>query len=98
MKNFNSLTKIQQNGLRTEYKQKHKKDYNHSIHLFIVYVCLGIISLSSILIMIFLNKSIGILLFVSFFIMIIINLYFLSKSNIPFYEFLKKKGYKIKKK
>ena len=98
MKYFNNLTRAEQNELRTEYKKTHKKDYSHSIHLFIIYVCFGILSLLSLSIMIFKNKYLGLLLFVLFFIMIIINIYFLTKSNTPFYKFLKEKGYKIKKK
>lgn len=98
MKYFNELTKTQQQKIRKEYKQTHPKNYNHSIHLFILYVCLGLMSVLSILIMTFKNKLIGILLFILFFIMILINLYLLSKSNLPFYKFLLDKGYKIKKK
>ena len=98
MKYFNKLSKDKQNDLRREYKQKHSEYYYHSIHLYILYVCLGIISILSLLIMIFLNKFLGITLFVLTIIIIIINIHYLSKSNLPFYKFLEKKGYQIKKK
>lgn len=98
MKYFNSLTKIKQNELRSEYKKLYHQEYNHSIHLFIAYVCLGIVSIISLLIMFYINKILGIVLFFIFFIMLLINIYFLTKSNLPFYNFLKEKGYEIKKK
>lgn len=98
MKEFKNLSKTKQNELRKEYKELNKKEYYHAIHLFIIYVCLGIICLFSLLIMLILNKAIGIILFVIFFIILIIIIHFLSLSNLPFYSFLKQKGYKIKKK
>ena len=98
MKYFNKLSKDKQNDLRREYKNKYPREYYHSIHLYILYVCLGIISILSLLIMLFLNKIIGITLFILSIIIIIINIHYLSKSNLPFYVFLEKKGYQIKKK
>lgn len=98
MKYFNNLTKKEQNELRCEYKKLHRQEYKHSIRLFVYYVCLGIISIISLLIMFYINKNLGLVLFFIFFIMILINIYFLTKSNLPFYDFLKEKGYQIKKK
>lgn len=94
MKSFRELDSNKQDELRREYRDNYAKEYRYSIHLFILYTILGIVSLIG-LIVIFYEPYIGTILFVTSFILTGIVLYFLCLSNQNFYNFLKKK--KLKK-
>ena len=94
MKSFSELDSNKQDELRREYRDNYAKEYRYSIHLFILYTILGIVSLVG-LIVIFYEPYIGTILFVTSFILTGIVLYFLCLSNQNFYNFLKKK--KLKK-
>lgn len=98
MKYFHELDKKAQNNLRREYKNKFPQEYNYSIKLYILYVIIGIITVFSLLLMIFISFKLGLSLFIIGFITLIIIINFLNKSNKPFYDFLTLKGYKNKKK
>ena len=94
MKSFSNLDKDKQDELRREYKRTYLKEYQYSIHLFILYTILGICSLLGLFI-IFFESYIGTILFLTSFIGTGIVLYFLYRSNQNFYKFLKRK--KLKK-
>ena len=88
---FSSLSKDMQNKIRREYRDTCHLDYQYSINLFIIYVILGIICLSGILLICFKYYLEGSLIFSLSFVFMIIDLYFLYLSNLNFYKFLKKK-------
>lgn len=96
MKKFHSLSAEEQNAIRRDYKETHYQEYRYSIHLFLLYVFLGIVSLLGLLIFCYQDIMIGSVLFVLGIIFLFIDFYFLNKSNEPFYRYLKKRGYLYK--
>lgn len=92
VKVFHELSNKEQNDIRRRYKQERYKDYRYSIHLYILYVFLGIVSLSGIFLC-YLNTIIGATVFILGFLLMIINIYFLIKSNANFYKYLNSIGY-----
>ncbi len=95
---FHNLSKIEQNNIRREYKEKCKKDYNYSIRLYILYTILGFLTLVGVIILLYKDIMIGSLILVISLIFMIIDIYFLYRSNYKFYYFLKRKGYIYDKK
>lgn len=95
---FHNLSKIEQNKIRKEYKEKCKVDYNYSIRLYILYSILGFFTLLGLIILLYKDIMIGSLILVLSLIFMIIDIYFLYRSNYKFYDFLRKKGYIYDKK
>lgn len=93
MKSFKNLDANKQQGIRREYKNKCSREYKYSIHLFILYTILGIVSLLGLILICF-DTMVGSIVFITSFILVGIVLYFLNRSNNNFYKFLKKKGMK----
>ncbi len=94
---FHELSKVEQDNIRREYKEKCSREYNYSIKLYILYVILGIITLISLVIALYLDTMLGSILFVLGIIFMMITIYFLNLSNNSFYRFLKRKGFKYDK-
>ena len=94
---FHELSKVEQDNIRREYKEKCSREYNYSIKLYILYVILGIITLISLVIALYLDTMLGSILFVLGIIFMLITIYFLNLSNNSFYRFLKRKGFKYDK-
>lgn len=94
---FHELSKAEQDNIRREYKEKCSREYNYSIRLYILYVILGIITLISLVIALYLDTMLGSILFILGIIFMLITIYFLNLSNNSFYRFLKRKGFKYDK-
>lgn len=94
---FHELSKAEQDNIRREYKEKCSREYNYSIRLYILYVILGIITLISLVIALYLDTMLRSILFVLGIIFMLITIYFLNLSNNSFYRFLKRKGFKYDK-
>lgn len=97
VKVFHELSSNDQNAIRRKYKKECYREYRYSINLYILYVILGILSLIGLVLCLF-NLLWGMVLFTLSFILMIINIYFLSKSNDNFYKYLNKNGYFYDKK
>ena len=92
---FRTLSKENQNTLRSEYRRVNREHYNYSILLFIMFSIFGILILLGILTCLF-DVMLGSLLAVLSLIGFIITSYFLYRSNDKFVRFLNRKGYKYK--
>lgn len=86
------MSRKEQNDIRKEYKRECNGAYKYSIHLFILYVVVGIISLISLFITSFCGSYISSIVFLINFTILFFILYFLKKSNCNFYKFLDSKG------
>jgi uncharacterized membrane protein YkgB len=92
---FRTLSKENQNTLRSEYRRVNREHYNYSILLFIMFTIFGVLILLGILACL-LDVMLGSLLAVLSLIGFIITSYFLYRSNDKFVRFLNRKGYKYK--
>ena len=92
---FRTLSKENQNTLRSEYRRVNREHYNYSILLFIMFTIFGVLILLGILACL-LDVMLGSLLAVLSLIGFIITTYFLYRSNDKFVRFLNRKGYKYK--
>lgn len=90
---FHELSKQEQNNIRRKYKEECKNDYDYSIRLYVIYSVLGFFVLLGLIIMLFKDVMIGSLIFVISLILMIIDVYFLYRSNYVFFRFLKRNGY-----
>lgn len=86
---FHELPGREQDAIRRKYKEECSKSYKYSIHLFILYVILGILSVLGLLLVSY-NFILGLLVFTISFILLIVVLYFLKLSNRNFIKYLKK--------
>ena len=91
LKEFHKLTKDKQQDLRKEYRSKHKKEYQYSIRLFIVYSVIGIVGLLGLFVHFTYGDIKGLYIYTFAFFALIICIYLLNKSNEPFFKFLKNK-------
>ena len=92
---FRTLSKENQNTLRSEYRRVNREHYNYSILLLIMFTIFGVLILLGILACL-LDVMLGSLLAVLSLIGFIITSYFLYRSNDKFVRFLNRKGYKYK--
>ena len=92
---FRTLSKDNQNILRSEYRRVNREHYNYSILLFIMFSIFGVLILLGILTCLF-DMMLGSLLAVLSLIGFIITTYFLYRSNDKFVRFLNRKGYRYK--
>lgn len=92
---FRTLSKENQQSLRSEYRSKNREHYNYSILLFIMFSIFGALILLGILTCI-LDVMVGCILSTLSLIGFIITTYFLYRSNDMFVRFLNRKGYKYK--
>lgn len=92
MKVFHDLSNREQNDIRRSYKDKCSREYKYSIHLYILYVILGILAILGMIVSFF-DFLLGMIIFTLSFIFMIIDIYFLNKSNANFYRYLKSIGY-----
>ena len=92
---FRTLSKENQQSLRSEYRRVNREHYNYSILLFIMFSIFGVLILLGILTCLF-DMMLGSLLAVLSLIGFIITTYFLYRSNDKFVRFLNRKGYKYK--
>ena len=90
MKKFKKLGKDIKQEIRIKYRQAHLHEYKHSIYLFIVYVLLGIIGLIGLYIALTSQFLWGFIIYVVSFICLILFVFFLKKSNKPFYKYLRR--------
>lgn len=97
IKYFHDLSRNEQQEIRKKYKNECLRDYEYSIRLYVIYVILGIIAVLG-LFLILVTEILGGVIFILSFIFMIINIYFLNKSNENFYRFLKKNGYQYSRK
>lgn len=95
---FQDLSNEKQDELRREYRETYPDNYKYSIRLYILYIILGIITLAGLFVAIKVDLMVGSLLFVTGFIFMGMVIYFLCRSNNPFYIFLNRKGYVYSKK
>ncbi len=72
LKEFRKLTKEEKQEIRKSYRSNCFKEYRYSINLFILYVFVGIFSLFSLLLMVFVRKIFLILFLFSLIILIIV--------------------------
>lgn len=98
---FHELSKKEQNDIRRKYKAECSNHYKHSIHLYILYVLVGIVALLGLVVMNFYTIFWGSVIFGISFLLLIFIIRLLNQSNYYFYEFLKenhmiydKKAYK----
>ncbi len=86
---FHELSSKEQDEIRRKYKRECSKDYKYSIHLYIIYVILGILSVLGIG-LVYYDFMMGLVLFTISFILMGIVVYFLYLSNKNFIRFLKR--------
>lgn len=96
MRKFHSLPPDEQDVIRRDYKNKYNREYRYSIHLFILYVFFGILSIFGLFLFFYYDVMLGSILFTLGIIFLFIDFYFLNKSNEAFYRYLKKRGYLYK--
>lgn len=94
---FHELSCKEQNDIRRKYKEECNREYRYSINLYILYVILGIICVIGLFVC-FLNILWGMVIFTLGIILMIIDIYFLKRSNDSFYKYLKSIGYVYDKK
>ena len=92
---FRTLSRENQNILRSEYRRVNREHYNYSILLFIMFSIFGVLILLGILTCLF-DMILGSILSTLSLIGVIITTYFLYRSNDKFVRFLNRKGYKYK--
>ena len=90
---FKKLSKEEKDQIRRTYRSTCFEEYCYSIRLFILQSILGGIATFGLIIM-FIDKMLGCLIFTTSFIFVGITTYFLNLSNKPFYDFIEKKRIK----
>ena len=91
LKEFHKLPKEEQQEIRKSYRSSHSKDYKYSIRLFCLYCVIGVVGLLGLILHTFYSQLNGLVIYTFAFLLLIICVYLLNKSNEPFYKYLKNK-------
>ena len=89
LKELHKLPASEQNEIRKGYKRSHKKEYDYSIRLFILYTFIGIVGLLGLFIGFYYGEVKGFYIYFFSILFLVLCVVLLRQSNEPFYKYLK---------